>query len=65
MIARHRPLIVAIVTLAILDSAGIIAMITSPDLTARAVARSNPGRRTVGIDAIEAANTLAGTSALA
>lgn len=37
MLARSRPLIVAIVTLAILDTMGIIAMIISPELTARLI----------------------------
>jgi hypothetical protein len=37
MIARRRPLIVAIVTLAIFDFTGIITMILSPDLTARLI----------------------------
>jgi len=37
MITRRRPLIVAIVTLAILDFTGIIAMISSPELTARLI----------------------------
>jgi small-conductance mechanosensitive channel len=37
MITRRRPLIVAIVALAILDFVGIIAMISSPELTARLI----------------------------
>jgi hypothetical protein len=37
MISRRRPLIVAIVTLAILDFTGIITMILSPDLTERLI----------------------------
>ena len=37
MAYKHRPLIVAIATLALLDFAGIIAMIFSPDLTARLI----------------------------